>query len=1621
MASVWEVKGTTATLKEEGTTVATIKGLATGLSLYTDEEGNKKIYGIDDSGSTITLSRKVLGNTTVTIESDNYSLDLDDDCAQQNGGGWVVEGATAYLMDGTSSYYTVEDGTVTYHAAVLGNGGVLATLSGLASGTVANSLGEIPGVTVTGTTIEISKGSIIGSDGLTVSGTGYTLALGSELKPAASGEVTWESTKKGAASFTATLTAGYSLDSPTKIKVTPSTNATVTVSGLNSKVSTAELAAWINGTGDYEGEPAFTVSGSVITVNDNSILTSSTKLTGADYTFALADYTDEENSKNSTAEIGEDTWSMLKGKTAATYGHTIGIGYYADGASIKQNSSKESTVTYVTVTGLSKATDAVTGVDGLSVSGNVVTVSQDLLESGSDTLIKANAKTGTEARTGVKKLTIGAKENYTFAFDDDVEVPEDDEEGRAWTFDSGSKTKNGDTTYTGKGTAVLSIGTSDGWAIDTSTKGASKTINYVAEKTTTFVTLSGLTTNFVDSLTGDLDADFKLEAENGVYTGNILYTGGSDDDDSSADTAKVYALKVTDGDNGNKVITLNESVFGGKKITVKSNNKVTGETYKLALDKDYSVKDVETPEWSVTSAGKATLIGGKTAGYVLNEKTGAIDYTAAKPTTLATITLKGYINDKNKVAISNEDIAELEAALNAATTFTKDDNGSITGGKVTLDSSILTSNANITSMAFAAKDNYTFELVDEEDDETNGVGVYKEADADPVWIVTPKSNKEADADKPKGTASYSATMQEGYQLSSDSKTVTFKEGGKTTLFTLSGLDTGKTVTDLTAALKGTSTGEDVAADTTTPAVSVSGTTVTINDSSIFGTNKISLGKKDGYTLNVSSIADAELADAQWNIDTAKGTATYYKGTSGGWALDKNSTISASYVKPTTKTTIATVTGLKKKTSFADPTITTVGSTSRIVLTQDMLDTTQVKLSDTTDYKLMLLGVAGATASNEAWTISKGTATYSRDVSQGWAISDDLMSVSYSAGVANQKVVTVKGLNSTLTELGEDDIKVDGTNIILSNAVLNNANVSATSGIKGTTYTLKLGGDVATSTVNTTEWVNSKGTATYKTYDKGYYTEDNAKGTITYNKEKNAVTNATIKGLNTTVSGSDIDQYIHIDDATKVITIDEEALVAEPTAKTVVTLATVRGGTAYKLALQDEKTVTDEDGGETIISAQGVVYDDPDFVEVKNNKDVVTSVILSADVSTAGYEVDSTGLKLTYVPKEVSVKGGGSAANSVTLATVSGVTTRSGLSYEAVEEEVDDGEGGTETVYKNVINVSKEALGKSKVTLGKNDDYTFRLVDDVDTVSAFEAELSDEKLSVKGTTATLNGVVSPTYSISADAKTINYKAGTADGKTTPLATIKGVVKDEGTGEYDDTTKTITIGASDITVTEKKSVVQPQTATVESAYGIAFSFDSTYENASIVGSKNNDIINVAGTGISINASTGNDTVTFGSGLSADDESTTTASGNTFFYKVGDGNDVIADFTAASDKIKLTTANAKVTVAASGSDAVISITDSKGTAKTAGSITLTGLAGSTITIIDSANQKNTYTATAASSDLASSYDLIYDNNYVTGSQLGDLASSADAGLLGDLNTDYNYTNLTQQQTVAYSGTKK
>ena len=193
------------------------------------------------------------------------------------------------------------------------------------------------------------------------------------------------------------------------------------------------------------------------------------------------------------------------------------------------------------------------------------------------------------------------------------------------------------------------------------------------------------------------------------------------------------------------------------------------------------------------------------------------------------------------------------------------------------------------------------------------------------------------------------------------------------------------------------------------------------------------------------------------------------------------------------------------------------------------------------------------------------------------------------------------------------------------------------------------------------------------------------------------------------------------------------------------------------------------------------------------------------------------------------------------------------------------------------------------------------------------------------------------------------------------------------------------------------------TIDGKDTYAFKFASDYSNGKINGAATVDTITAAGDNLNINANKGDDIITVsGKNVTVaagegNDQITITGSAasinggkgndtikgngkdNVFFYAQGDGNDVIVNFAPAKDTIKTSAQAKNVSVAQSGSDAVITI----GTGNNIGTITLKGKGSSadSINIVDNSNKPIEYTV--ASSDV-----LLADDNY-----------SMDAAALGDI----------------------
>jgi len=341
--------------------------------------------------------------------------------------------------------------------------------------------------------------------------------------------------------------------------------------------------------------------------------------------------------------------------------------------------------------------------------------------------------------------------------------------------------------------------------------------------------------------------------------------------------------------------------------------------------------------------------------------------------------------------------------------------------------------------------------------------------------------------------------------------------------------------------------------------------------------------------------------------------------------------------------------------------------------------------------------------------------------------------------------------------------------------------------------------------------------------------------------------------------------------------------------------------------------------------------------------------LQASVKTAGYAISDDSKTITYIPSNAKK----------TYATVSGVKSKNGI-----------------TVDDNVISLTDAALNNKTVSLAKNDDYKLALGTD----SLAPTPVTDETWKKSGTTATLSVTMSKGYSPSADEKSLVYSNKNTN-KT--LAKISGINRNTDILTFkataDGNSKKITLSNSQLS---KK-------VTVSSDYNLEFASD--YSNATITGSANADTIDVAGSSVTVNGGKGDDKITF------------SGNGNTFLYASGDGNDVIADFAASRDKIKIT--KGKVSVDSDGADVVITVDN--------GSIKLEGAAGQTISILDNKNKATTYTTAATSN-----YWFVNESS-VASSNLSSIVQTS-AQLPDDLNLN-SATNLTDQKNqITYSSKK-
>ena len=1329
-----------------------------------------------------------------------------------------------------------------------------------------------------------------------------------------------------------------------------------TLSGLNKDATTDDLNGVKIGDKDEEGNPFTSAvekkvevtegssnkAGTITLLSRNILGTTNVTLGSKDnYNLALGEDADfsafttaaqwNYDSKKGSATIVQGTapsWAPKVNKDGTTDGKTMTY-------------TKPAFTTLATVSGLS--TELTYDADA----GTITTVDADekTVSLTFDPLTRV-ITVPTEALNG-KNITLGKNDTYTLALADaDGVAVKDTTPYFKWSNGKLEVIGGKDAGYTLK----------DG-----------KTISYIKAAPKALATITGLNT------------DKDLKDVGTIVTSSDGKSIGFADEDGNFDERSVIA---TFSDSG--VITINDgSILGKKKVTLKS------DSYTLALGEDVDEAGEDDPVW-VKDENKtfATYQKSLRSGYTLSSDLKTITFSDKEEnvTVLATLSglkkgegydaeglgLNNLLNDGEAVLTIKEGTngaAGTITILTNALTYLKGDDDPANG-----DYDIFSGNISI-----ANKDNYTLVL-----------------ENDKAFAPT---NQAAQWDLKKGTANYSVTTTEGWVSKkdknniADGKNFIYSKQKSTNLASVTGLNSKRflrvkegdasTVQVSANDWANNATYEDIAGDNYTDLFSINDKVVTFGSTdSLTNKSKVTVktlikSESTPYTVAVAdSLKPADLEDP---VPYYKGTTvTLKKAQSAGWVVDEKTSATLSYKDVTGSEPVATIDGLAKglKSDVINRIAFYNNNKTQISIPKEALGTTDVTLTDNsgTGYTLKLEDKINAPIYGDAlWTCKSGTATLTQAVTGGYELSSDEKRITYVATKSdkNATVVTVSGLSKDLTTvpfLNSSDnppVSVDLTTriITVNAAALGTSKVTAKSADKNSSYTFKLGDDVIKDTdtdkwKGQTEWATSKGTATYKTYDKGYYTID-TKGAIVYNKESKGTTFMTLTGLNTASSIQSGTGYV-VNETARTITINENGL----TTKSIALKANDSTYSDYKLVLGlaegHESLTSYESDGWTTSGATATL------------KGKITAGYALTNDKTITYSKDKTNQK---------------------FATVSGLKNGTTIS---------DSNDGTITLSESDLNgkdvTLSVAVDESIVDGGKNFKLDFNgTAPEVSTEDSLKATWSTTK-----TKAVLKGSVSAGYILSASEKSITATKATAANKTQDLVTINGL----------NTGKSITGTISDDDAEARKVTINGDNLSNKvTVTGGAFevSITSGFKDSSLIGSASADSISIGGSNVTVSTGKGDDYVKFASGNS----------NNVFLYASGDGNDVIADFTAKSDVIKVTKGAVSVKTATDGDgrDVIVSIDGNKGSIRLKGvagsQINILDAKGT---------QTSYATTRGTNSSGAVADVLMSSNNFITSSaQLSSIVDGGSDYTVGSLNTTQNATDLTKQNdVVTYGGDK-
>lgn len=991
---------------KKGDVVSTIEGLASGLTVGEDADGNPALGTVDEDGNfeagftvspldatkkVITLKENVLGDSIVTVKNGSYTLALDSavPTSTSTKTGWKIDDTTAYLTDYTTEYWKLSTAktSISYTPEKLGT--THATITGLAKDLKTDENWQLTGILdykfdddSGNATITLSKNALANN----------SISLTSNDKKAhvlelADDETITKSTttypwtyKNKAATCSEKTTRGYALTTDGQSVIyTPSTTTTAmaTISGLSNVTG---LSAPANGVITI---PDILLNGKNVTFTKNN----------GDYKLAFT----EESAKKKEPKTTVGTWSKSDKNGAATLGGTIDESYSLseDEKSILYV-KKNDNATLATLKGLkaNQAEDKINAGITIDEDNNKVILKDRNILANKDVSLTSS------------KYTLDLISASAFAIGDIA---------AELRFDKS------------KGTATIVTGKSKGWTLKDN-----KTLTYTGEKVTTVATITGLKKSALE-----LGKDIVFDSSKGTITLNqaALGTGkvkldttsnyrlelGSDVDLSeplaeprwtvskTTATLKNYNDKgYTLSGDGKSVTYSSKNVATDTIATLKglksglkpdSDGKIDGinvysDTHKIAIynkalgtsnitldSGEYilDASDLKEPSygdeiWS-GSSGKATLTQTVTAGWTLSGDSKTLTYTPSKPDgTLVTVSglSKSFnINTDGSSALSYDSDSKTVTVRKAAlgtdkVTVSK-------GNSLALDTDVPTSSE---------------------------IGKTE-------WIVS-------------GTkATYKKHDTAYYAIDSKGAIVYKPAKNETTYVTLAGLKSGA---DLTGCLDNNNV-------ITLSSDQLTTTKVTLTDNA-----------KAGYKLALDPYTDTVVQkDQKWGTANKDGVATLKGTLTRGYKLASDAK-SITYYSQKTNQELATVSGLKSGTDLNDR---FDAKEETITLTSEELNGGKsVKLTNKngSTYKLALGDDVEASKVDSVgeWTTSTNkttkvvTGTIKGSITEGYVLTSD-ESITGTAAASDKVLAKVSGLASaeaTLPEVTTESkaVELDGSQL-----------------------------------------------------------------------------------------------------------------------------------------------------------------------------------------------------------------------------------------------------------------------------------------------------------------------------------------------------------------------------------------------------------------------------------------------------------------------------------------------------------------------------------------------------------------------------------------------------------------